>query len=356
MHRSLVIAIHIGYWFMFLLLLMLFYFILMLLPSYANLQHPPPTGRFLFWTKLMLGFAVIPGVICFYSFYGFLFNRYLSNKKFMQFILLGLSVAIGAAWVGLAIESLPFMLGTRFVQWRSFTSGAVLLGIMSFSALVNGIIGAIIKGFISWFNDIKLKEELAQKNYEMELNLVKSQINPHFLFNTLNNIDVLIEKNPPKASVYFKKLSEIMRFMLYETKTQKIPVSHELAYIEKYIDLQKIRTANPDFVEYTIEGDPGNAMTEPMLFIPFIENAFKHAKTTKEGAGIRIHFGFTPDTIRFSCENNVQHNRIKDESYGGLGNGLIEKRLELLYPGKHLLEVNKEHDLYTINLSIQHAG
>lgn len=353
MHRSLVIAIHIGYWLMFLLLLMLFYFILMLLPSYANLQHPPPSGRFLFWTKLMLGFALVPGAICFYS---FLFNRYLSNKKFWEFILFGLSIAFGAAWVGVAIESLPFMLGFRFMQWRSVSSGAVMLGIMSFSALVNGIIGAIIKGFISWFNDMKLKEELAQKNYEMELNLVKSQINPHFLFNTLNNIDVLIEKDPPKASVYFKKLSEIMRFMLYETKTEKIPVSHELSYIEKYIDLQKIRTANPDFVQYIIEGEPGNTMTEPMLFIPFIENAFKHAKSTKEGTGIRIHFWFTPDFIRFSCENNVQHNRIKDETYGGLGNGLIEKRLKLLYPGKHILEVHNEHNLYTVNLSIQHAG
>jgi sensor histidine kinase YesM len=341
---------------MFLLLLMLFYLILILLPSYANLQHTPPTGSFLFWTRLMFGFAIVPGVICFYSFYGFLFNRYLSNKKFAQFILLGLSIAIGAAWIGVAIESMPFMLGTRFVQWSSFSSGAVTLGIMSFSALVNGVIGAIIKGFISWFNDMKLKEELAEKNYEMELNLVKSQINPHFLFNTLNNIDVLIEKDPPKASVYFKKLSEIMRFMLYETKTEKIPVNRELSYIEKYIDLQKIRTANPDFVEYTIEGDPGNIMTEPMLFIPFIENAFKHAKYTKEGVGIRIHFWFTPRTIQFRCENNVQHNRIKDESYGGLGNGLIEKRLELLYPGKYALEVQNEHNHYSINLSIQHAG
>jgi len=341
---------------MFLLLLMLFYFILMLLPSYANLQHQQPPGRFLFWTRLMLGFAIIPGMICFYSFYGFLFNRYLSKRKFWQFILLGLGIAIGAAWAGVAIESLPFMFGPRFMQWGNFSAGSIILGIMSFSALVNGIIGAIIKGFISWFNDMKLKEELAQKNYEMELNLVKSQINPHFLFNTLNNIDVLIEKDPPKASVYFKKLSEIMRFMLYETKTEKIPVSHELSYIEKYIDLQKIRTANPDFVQYTIEGEPGTAMTEPMLFIPFIENAFKHARATREGTGIRIHFQFEPGKIRFSCENNVQHNQIKKETYGGLGNGLIEKRLGLLYPGKYVLDVSNGQNLYSVNLTIQYAG
>jgi len=340
---------------MFLFLLMLFYFLLMLLPAYANLEHRQPPGKFFFWARLMIGFAIVPGLISFYGFYGYLFNQYLSKRKFWQFTLIGLVVAIGSALVGVAIESLPFVFGPNYIQWGNISSSVIIIGFMSFSALINGIIGAIIKGFISWFNDLKVKEELAQKNYQMELNLVKSQINPHFLFNTLNNIDVLIEKNPPIASVYFKKLSEIMRFMLYETKTEKIPLANELSYIEKYIDLQKIRTANAEYVSYTIEGNPQNTLVEPMLFIPFIENAFKHAKATREGTGIRIYFKFSNSEIIFVCANSIEHNQIKDQVNGGLGNGLIEKRLALLYPKKHHLNISKLQDLYTVNLSIQHG-
>ena len=356
MHRSLVIAIHIGYWLMFLFLLMLFYFLLMLLPAYANLEHRQPPGRFIFWARLMLGFAVVPGLISFYGFYGFLFNRYLSKRKFWRFALIGLAVAIGSALTGVAIESLPFVFGPNYIQWGNVSSSLTILGFMIFSALVNGIIGAIIKGFISWFNDMKVKEELAQKNYQMELNLVKSQINPHFLFNTLNNIDVLIEKDPPLASVYFRKLSEIMRFMLYETKTEKIPLTHELSYIEQYIDLQKIRTANADYVSYTIEGDPHSTLVEPMLFIPFIENAFKHARAAREGTGIRIYFKFSGTDILFICENSIEQAHTENQANGGLGNGLIEKRLALLYPGKHHLKIANQQELYTVNLRIQHAG
>ena len=157
-------------------------------------------------------------------------------------------VAIFAAIIGAIVELLPSVFGTKFILRNDFFSMVIILGVMSFGAFVNGIIGLVIRGFISWFNDIKIKESLSQKNFEMELNLIKSQINPHFLFNTLNNIDVLIEKDPPKASLYFNKLSAIMRFMLYETKTDKIPLAKELDYITQYIDLQKIRHANPDFV------------------------------------------------------------------------------------------------------------
>jgi two-component system LytT family sensor kinase len=252
MHRFLIISIHVLYWIMFILLLMLFYFFLMLLPVNATLEQQNP-GRFGFWVRLMFGFAIVPGLIGFYGFYGFLFDRYLSKKKYWLFALMSFVVAIFAAIIGVIVELLPSVFGAKFILRNDIFSMVIILGVMSFGAFVNGIIGLVIRGFISWFNDIKIKESLSQKNFEMELNLIKSQINPHFLFNTLNNIDVLIEKDPPKASLYFNKLSAIMRFMLYETKTDKIPLAKELDYITQYIDLQKIRHANPDFVHMTLK-------------------------------------------------------------------------------------------------------
>jgi LytS/YehU family sensor histidine kinase len=163
----------------------------------------------------------------------------------------------------------------------------------------------------------------------------------------------LIEKDKDKASAYFKKLSEILRFMLYETKTEKIPVSKELSYIEKYIDLQMLRNSNPAFVDYKVKGDPGSKMTEPMLFIPFIENAFKHADNKKLVHAIQIEFDFTQNDIRFECSNDYYINKPKENDSFGLGNDLIEKRLALLYPQSHQLNITKDQHRYTVNLIIQ---
>jgi LytS/YehU family sensor histidine kinase len=210
-----------------------------------------------------------------------------------------------------------------------------------------------MRGFISWYGDIKLKEDLTKKNFEMELALVKSQINPHFLFNTIHNIDILIEKDAKQASAYLNKLSDIMRFMLYETKTEKIFLARELTYIEEYISLQKIRTSNPDYVHYTVNGEAGNLLIEPMLFIPFIENAFKHSENTKSVNTITIQFDIAPGKIIFSCENHYLKHAKNNPAQSGLGNELIKKRLALLYPGSHTLEVNNANEIYKVQVTIR---
>ena len=143
-----------------------------------------------------------------------------------------------------------------------------------------------------------------------------------------------------------------MRFMLYETKTEKIALSKELSYIEKYIDLQKIRTANPKYVNYSVEGDAGDFMIEPMLFIPFIENAFKHAENKKIENAINIRFSITKEQILFDCENHYSASSQRPPHHGGLGNGLIQKRLGLLYPGRHRLEMGAAAGIYKAKLIV----
>jgi LytS/YehU family sensor histidine kinase len=199
---------------------------------------------------------------------------------------------------------------------------------------------------------VKLKEALQEKNHAMELALVKSQLDPHFLFNTINNIDVLILKDADEASDYLNRLSDIMRFMLYETKTNVIALSREVDYIEKYIALQKIRTANDTYVDFRLIGSPRGRVIAPMVFIPFIENAFKHTTNKKVERAIRIELEVMPEAIRMSCINRLDPSRTTPAAEGGLGNELIRKRLELLYPGKHLLEVRREINEYQVNLLI----
>ena len=191
-----------------------------------------------------------------------------------------------------------------------------------------------------------------QKNYEMEMALVKSQLDPHFLFNTLNNIDVLILKNAIEASNYLNKLSDIMRFMLFETKTDEIELSKEIEYIEKYIALQKIRTANANYVKFIVAGSPKGKSIAPMIFLPFIENAFKHTGNKKLEDAIIIEMTIENETIQFECQNKFNPNRLKKPQSNGLGNQLIEKRLNLIYPEKHSLEIKKEKEQYSVSLLI----
>lgn len=337
-----------GYWVMYALLLSMFF----LFSVFAKINGQINPEVFLWWWRLMLGIAVVPGIIGFYAFYSLLFPRYLRVKKYFSFFVgTGVSTAIAgiAGVVVLALTMTP-----DFIASDNHWGGVIVFCITGFIGLINGIIGVVIKGFISWYGDIKLKEELQRKNYEAELALIKSRLSPHFLFNTINNIDILIEKDAQKASAYLNKLSDIMRFMLYESKTEKITIEKELEYISKYIELQKIRTANPDYVQYTVKQDVGGVMIEPMLFIPFVENAFKHGESRKENSSIVIDFRIEKDTIYFECKNSYSKNILLNSEYGGLGNKLIARRLELLYPNRHKLEITDNNNLYTVKLTVHH--
>ncbi|HXU26582.1 MAG TPA: histidine kinase, partial [Bacteroidia bacterium] len=172
---------------------------------------------------------------------------------------------------------------------------------------------------------------------------------------TINNIDVMITKDAAQASAYLNKLSDIMRFMLYETKTEKIPLSKELTYIEKYIDLQKIRTSNINYVNYHVEGDGSNLVIAPMLFIPFIENAFKHAENKKLDNAVNVKLTLSKEMIIFECENKFSEGATNTDEQSGLGNELIAKRLQLLYPNKHTLSVNNKNLTYNVKLVVLQA-
>jgi LytS/YehU family sensor histidine kinase len=233
---------------------------------------------------------------------------------------------------------------------RSTAITAILVS--TFIGVICGIVSLVIQGFINWFNEIKLKDRLKERNHQMELALIKSQLDPHLLFNSINNIDALILKDPAKASNYLNKLSDIMRFMLFETKFEKILLSKEIEYIEKYIALQKIRTSNTSYVNFSVTGIIGNKYVAPMIFIPFIENAFKHSSNKKLQNAILINILIEDESIQMICENKCDPFKKVDGIIGGLGNELIKSRLGLIYPENHTLEVEKNIDCYCVKLII----
>jgi two-component system, LytTR family, sensor kinase len=317
------------------------------------------TARVVNALKTLLLFATFPSFITFYVYYLLLFPNYLQQKKLFLSIVYGIIISIGVALIG-------YILIRYFIETGSITdmdkggkkgrsTAIIVIGAMSFIATISGIIALVIKGFVTWFNEIKLKELLKEKNHEMEMALVKSKFDPHLLFNTINNIDSLILKDPIEASNYLNKLSDIIRFMLYETKTDEISLSKEIEYIEKYIALQKIRTANENYVDFSVTGIIGDKQIAPMIFIPFIENAFKHANNKKLENAITIKIIINDESIQLVCENRFNSKSTIQNTYSGLGNELIQKRLNLIYADNHNLEVHKTNDLYSVNLTIRNG-
>ncbi len=295
-------------------------------------------------------FAIIPSSIAFYGYYFLLFKYILKHKTYLIPILYGLGISMAAAGISVFLNQNTFQVDCSPEQNDDIIDIFIF---MTAVASVSGIVGLIIHGFIQWFGDLKTKEELFKKNHQMELSLVKSQLDPHFLFNTLNNIDILILKDAQKASSYLNQLSDIMRFMLFETKTDDIPLTKEIEYIKKYIELQKIRTSNKDYVHLKIEGNSTGRSIAPMVFIPFIENAFKHSINKKTEHAILIEISILKNNISLKCSNKYNPERMINTTQAhGLGNELIEKRLALIYPDKHTLKIEKQNNTYIVNLKI----
>ncbi len=355
MKKSIVILLHIGFWLCYLLLIGI-----MLAVFYrSSNQAIDQTERVINAFKSLFLFAFFPSFLTFYGCYLIVFQKFLQQKKFLLSLLFGILISIGASIIAYVVMRYFIESGQMNdmdkggVNGRSTAVRTILF--MSFISSIAGLAALIIKGFITWFNEIKLKEELKQKNHETEMALIKSQLDPHFLFNTLNNIDVLILKDAEEASNYLNKLSDILRFMLYETKTDEILLRKEIEYIEKYIELQKIRTANANYVSFEVIGNPANIPIAPMVFIPFIENAFKHSTNKKIDNAINVQLFINKENIIFVCENKYDPNRKVIQESNGLGNHLIQRRLNLIYPEQHLLELEKQINLYSVKLTIKNG-
>lgn len=219
--------------------------------------------------------------------------------------------------------------------------------------LLSTLYAIVLRLSVDWFYKYQHQKELERQNTITELALLRSQINPHFLFNTLNNINSFSARDPEKTSFAIIKLSDIMRYMLYEATGEKVLLDKEIDYINNFIALQKLRYKEKDFVQFKVEGETGNLFIPPMIFLPFIENAFKHG-TMGMTNGIEILLRAEENHIFFTCKNHIRLlNDTEKMQPGGLGMKNIKRRLELLFPSKHSLKITNENSIYLVELNIQ---
>jgi hypothetical protein len=346
MKRSVEIAIHIIFFlFAVLFILLLYEFITRGYTFHIQEQDSVLPLRF-YWQfdqgrreMILIGyFALVYGIVTFYAFYALFKPLFFDKKRY------GLFFSAAVFWIG------ALVMYRAFDMKNMYHPVLIVRDILIPAFFI--ISGTAFRFLKDWFTDQKQKEILEKQHLQSQLDLLKARINPHFLFNTINNIDVLINKDPTIASEYLYKLSDTLRYVLYETNDDIIPLGKEIEQVKKFIDLQKIRTNNQEYVNFNMTGSVTNQKIAPMTFMTFVENAVKFTANKKIKHAIDIALDIKKSQVWFFCKN--YYSRIDDHDYNGNGLGLdlIKQRLELIYKGKYELSANRQEEWFIVNLKI----
>jgi len=200
----------------------------------------------------------------------------------------------------------------------------------------------------------KKQKELEKEKLNSELAFLKNQVSPHFFFNTLNNIYSLIGIDGPTAQDSVLKLSKLMRYLLYESEHGETLMSHEIDFMNNYIDLMKLRLSQRVELQIDFPEEFPDFTIPPLLFVPFIENAFKHGVSSRDRSFINIRMEIENEHISFTTENSIgKSSQTGDLQHSGIGLENVRKRLGLLFPGKHKLKIEETETIFRVDLSIQ---
>lgn len=292
---------------------------------------------------------IIPLIVLFYTNTIVLIPRLLARKKIIPYILAIIGAIVLIIYLYLGIQLLidaEFYYRNRWVK-----------GIVTGQAIMNSLLVLTVSGGLKmtreWFRNEQLKKEMENEKMVSELALLKSQINPHSLFNNLNSIYSLTIKKSDDAPKAVVKLSEMMRYMLYDSTAEQISLSKEIEHLQNYIDLQKLRINRKTKINFETQGDIETKTIEPMLLEPFVENAFKHGDVFQENSQIDICLKVAGNVLYFTVGNTIsQSNHVKHE-HSGIGLKNIEKRLALLYPERYCLQIDRASDKFMVSLKLK---
>jgi two-component system, LytTR family, sensor kinase len=292
-------------------------------------------------------FIIFGGI--FYINYSVILPRFFVKRKFYY---------IGISWIAaILFFTLLRYLIEEIIFFKLFGSTNYFAGTTAGYYLYDNYIflfDQLIISTIFWavnhlVKNEKEKKVLLQEKFTAETAFLKSQVNPHFLFNTLNNIYSLVYQKSEQALPAILKLSELMRYNMKDSQTDKIALDKELDYIKSFIHLQTLRIQNAQ-VHFAVTGNTSALKIAPLLLIPFVENSFKHGITDNPDKPFEITLAAENDTVSFTVKNYIRQGN-KDESSGvGLQN--VQRRLQMIYPGKHQLTITNNNGQYICQLQI----
>ena len=305
-----------------------------------------------------------------YSNTSWLIPRFLIRKKYaLYFLLLSIQSILFAFWIGwysewlLEVFPVPtkhfyFLISvplrSSFDSLLGYYMGVLLSAVLPVHFLFS--LGRLVQYF---FKERKRSELLEKKQLESELLLLKSQVNPHFLFNVLNSIYFMSLKQSAKAPEMILKLSHLLRYMLYESQQEYVPLDKELLMLRAYIDLETMRLKDKNAIQIMIEAEAAQGYIAPALLIFFVENAVKHGLETLPSGGfitIKMSKQRNTELLHFQCINNFEDSSGApkiNEKGSGIGLRNVAKRLELIYPGKHELKITNNNCIFEVNLYLK---
>lgn len=310
------------------------------------------------YAYMFLGFATHMLLVLglFYFNYFSITPKYFRTRRFKKFALYILLVWI----LGIVVMSLDsylwhwgldFKLGKRDRPWTNRIWGNKLIA-STFVVFFYLWSSTQIRIMLDWFRNAEVQKDLENQKLKAELSMLKLQISPHFLFNTLNNIYSLAFQQRAQAPEAILKLSEIMRYMLYETNADQVSLQREITHIENFITLHKLRLRKTE-VLFHIEGDYQGKQIAPMLMLPLVENAFKYGVSTKEATNICFNLSVVDNKLSFRTENRIfkQMEPTRQEE-GGIGLRNTRKRLDFLYPDKHQFATRSKNGVFVAELEV----
>lgn len=331
------IATHVVFWVLYLSL----YSMLISIPSELTFMELIRRSLYFVWVDIMATYVLIY----------LLLPKFLLRRKYIWFVI----SFIGLSFITMILNRLInfyFYIPTYLPEWvDKITFWRFDYFVSIISSLAVAIFVAAIKLLKIWIQERNQKSVLQLQNLQSEMALLKNQINPHFIFNTLNNIDTLIASNPAKASESILKLSEIMRYVLYEATADYVPLQKEINYLNNFIALHTLKFGN-DFIQFKNDVQNTNEIVAPMLFIPLVENAIKHGDKRVPSPGITIHLFEMEDILCFVVKNHISKTDTNKDAAGGIGMANLKRRLELLYPQRHTFTTEVENGIFTAKICL----
>lgn len=293
-----------------------------------------------------VGYYFIINVITYSNLY-ILVPRYLQKDKFLKYLIGVSSLIVASLFFIVTLQRILYShselmeMDVFFVVLNFFSSvftvGLLIAGVSTFSLLRH------------WVKYNQRIDELESNTLESELKQLKRQINPHFLFNMLNNANVLIKKDPEEASKLLFKLEDLLRYQINDSSKEKVLLSSDIRFLNDFLNLEKVRRDKFDYV-IAKEGDIDGLYLPPLLFISFVENAVKHNCDSENESYVYLYFKVWKNELTFQCINSKPPISQNNDRVGGLGLNNIKRRLELLYPEKHSLKIEEDETKYKVTL------
>lgn len=309
------------------------------------------------WTMFFIIFAVA-NIPFFYLNTEILIKKVFKKQGVAIYLVLLLVSIIFMLWLNEEIRDWVF---SEYGSQRSGRNNGFRRGPVmgtTFQLLFIVTIGITYRFFADNLKEKEIIKEAENEHLKSELSFLRSQISPHFMFNVLNSVVSLSRRKPEMVEPVVIKLSELMRYMIYETTDSKVPLQKEAIYLGSYIDLQKIRFGNDIEINFDMENIESNCSIEPMLLIPFVENAFKHGVGMVKDPSIDIHLSYQKNTLKFTVKNkaNPASKLEKKDESSGIGLANVKRRLELLHPENYVLNIEDNNDTYLIHLEITNCS